>query len=192
MIRRPPRSTLFPYTTLFRSNSGGGLWDRTGANVVNTTIANNLADTIQGSTHRGGGIFSHSGAMTLTNVTLAGNLVANGQGGGLWDEGESDVLVNTIIADNEANGDPTTNDCGSNEFAPTSNGHNLDGTPNSGAPDQCGLSDGVSGDIVGKDARLGPLQDNGGPTLTRALLDGSPAIDNGDDSVCSTLTNAEN
>src|SRR5947209_13548136 len=67
MIRRPPRSTLFPYTTLFRSNSGGGLWDRTGANVVNTTIANNLADTIQGSTHRGGGIFSHSGAMTLTD-----------------------------------------------------------------------------------------------------------------------------
>src|SRR5690606_41928941 len=23
MIRRPPRSTLFPYTTLFRSNEGG-------------------------------------------------------------------------------------------------------------------------------------------------------------------------
>src|SRR3712207_7053241 len=23
MIRRPPRSTLFPYTTLFRSNTGG-------------------------------------------------------------------------------------------------------------------------------------------------------------------------
>src|SRR2546425_9978918 len=32
MIRRPPRSTLFPYTTLFRSNCRGlflipGLWD---------------------------------------------------------------------------------------------------------------------------------------------------------------------
>src|SRR3712207_2424271 len=29
MIRRPPRSTLFPYTTLFRSSSGGwaaGRW----------------------------------------------------------------------------------------------------------------------------------------------------------------------
>src|SRR5256885_2850756 len=24
MIRRPPRSTLFPYTTLFRSHGGGG------------------------------------------------------------------------------------------------------------------------------------------------------------------------
>src|SRR2546429_6377596 len=26
MIRRPPRSTLFPYTTLFRSNFGDGLF----------------------------------------------------------------------------------------------------------------------------------------------------------------------
>src|ERR1035438_579050 len=26
MIRRPPRSTLFPYTTLFRSQSGDRLW----------------------------------------------------------------------------------------------------------------------------------------------------------------------
>src|SRR3712207_8227816 len=25
MIRRPPRSTLFPYTTLFRSSQGGGV-----------------------------------------------------------------------------------------------------------------------------------------------------------------------
>src|SRR2546430_11298151 len=29
MIRRPPRSTLFPYTTLFRSSArAGGLWLR--------------------------------------------------------------------------------------------------------------------------------------------------------------------
>src|SRR3712207_7656822 len=27
MIRRPPRSTLFPYTTLFRSDAAGGLLD---------------------------------------------------------------------------------------------------------------------------------------------------------------------
>src|SRR2546422_3464530 len=26
MIRRPPRSTLFPYTTLFRSFCGSGTW----------------------------------------------------------------------------------------------------------------------------------------------------------------------
>src|SRR2546427_5279163 len=28
MIRRPPRSTLFPYTTLFRSRLAGGRWTR--------------------------------------------------------------------------------------------------------------------------------------------------------------------
>src|SRR5438270_10073051 len=27
MIRRPPRSTLFPYTTLFRSLEAGAVWD---------------------------------------------------------------------------------------------------------------------------------------------------------------------
>src|SRR3712207_7734581 len=33
MIRRPPRSTLFPYTTLFRSGGGGGgaeIWEGSG------------------------------------------------------------------------------------------------------------------------------------------------------------------
>src|SRR3712207_7050367 len=30
MIRRPPRSTLFPYTTLFRSDGG----DRTGSSAI--------------------------------------------------------------------------------------------------------------------------------------------------------------
>src|SRR2546430_9561877 len=30
MIRRPPRSTLFPYTTLFRSTSGIAAWSRSG------------------------------------------------------------------------------------------------------------------------------------------------------------------
>src|SRR3712207_7239182 len=31
MIRRPPRSTLFPYTTLFRSCTGGGAASRSRA-----------------------------------------------------------------------------------------------------------------------------------------------------------------
>src|SRR2546425_11431865 len=33
MIRRPPRSTLFPYTTLFRSSGEGGDLGRGGAKV---------------------------------------------------------------------------------------------------------------------------------------------------------------
>src|SRR5262249_34310098 len=47
-----------------------------------------------------------------------------------------------------------------------------------------GLVNGVNGNQVGTaanpiDPRLGPLADNGGPTLTHALLPGSPAIDAG-------------
>jgi type II secretory pathway pseudopilin PulG len=38
------------------------------------------------------------------------------------------------------------------------------------------------GDQINTDALLGPLQDNGGPTFTHALLPGSPAIDAGDPS----------
>src|SRR3712207_9251390 len=35
MIRRPPRSTLFPYTTLFRSSSGGET-ERHGGSAAHT------------------------------------------------------------------------------------------------------------------------------------------------------------
>jgi len=37
----------------------------------------------------------------------------------------------------------------------------------------------ATGDICNADPVLGPLQDNGGPTFTQALLTGSPAIDKG-------------
>src|SRR5262249_56283595 len=40
----------------------------------------------------------------------------------------------------------------------------------------------ATGDQINTDPMLGPLQDNGGPTFTHALLPGSPAIDTGDPS----------
>src|SRR3712207_7091734 len=42
MIRRPPRSTLFPYTTLFRSNN-------TEQNLVNTLRAERIPIDVEGS-----------------------------------------------------------------------------------------------------------------------------------------------
>src|SRR5690348_18467485 len=36
LIRRPPRSTLFPYTTLFRSRGGGGRRGRGGCRRLGT------------------------------------------------------------------------------------------------------------------------------------------------------------
>jgi len=41
-----------------------------------------------------------------------------------------------------------------------------------------------SGDRNNTDPMLGPLQNNGGPTLTMALPSGSPAIDAGNPSGC--------
>jgi hypothetical protein len=41
------------------------------------------------------------------------------------------------------------------------------------------ISNGVNGNIVGVDPLIGPLADNGGPTLTVALLPGSPALNHG-------------
>src|SRR5260370_15999672 len=39
MIRRPPRSTLFPYTTLFRSASAGTRWARTTKSIAASATA---------------------------------------------------------------------------------------------------------------------------------------------------------
>jgi len=58
----------------------------------------------------------------------------------------------------------------------TSKGYNLssDGTCNFSGP----------GDLNNTDPVLGPLQNNGGPTQTQALLPGSPAIDAGNPNGC--------
>src|SRR5260370_28786097 len=72
MIRRPPRSTLFPYTTLFRSatapsskNIAGTVAATTGASVINLgTSAVSVTDTAL----VGG---AATGAITLGNATIA-------------------------------------------------------------------------------------------------------------------------
>ena len=53
-----------------------------------------------------------------------------------------------------------------------------------------GLSGTLAGNVIGQDPHLGPLQDNGGPAQTQALLAGSPAIDAGDPSGCTDFFGA--
>jgi hypothetical protein len=72
----------------------------------------------------------------------------------------------------------------------TSEGHNLIGdmyTAGSANDGSIRCFPGIDGNLVGVtgpiDPRLAPLSDNGGPTLTCALLPDSPALDGGDDSV---------
>src|SRR5713101_5996651 len=89
------------------------------------------------------------------------------------------VLHNTLIAGNFRGATGTTRD---DVFGALNAGgdYNLigDGTG------MTGLTNGVNGNLVGSaaapiDPLLGPLQNNGGPTFTHALLAGSPAIDAG-------------
>ena len=112
----------------------------------------------------GGGLYNGSGDATVVNCTFSGNTASTG-GGGLYIAGGTATLANTIVAGNN------------NDISGTVSGsYNLIGTGGSG-----GLVNGTNGNQVGvANPGLGPLQDNGGPTWTMALLPGSPAIDAGD------------
>jgi hypothetical protein len=48
----------------------------------------------------------------------------------------------------------------------------------------CGVPAPASSDLIVADAMLGPLADNGGLTLTHALLPGSPALDAANNGAC--------
>src|SRR5690242_9472600 len=50
MVRRPPRSTLFPYTTLFRSWHGTNAFIRDGEKIFRTYFINNRGDEQMGNT----------------------------------------------------------------------------------------------------------------------------------------------
>jgi predicted outer membrane repeat protein len=63
------------------------------------------------------------------------------------------------------------------------NGPSWGGTSSSALPNTLIASNTPAGGDTFTDPELGPLADNGGPTLTMALLPGSPAIDAGDTSL---------
>src|SRR3712207_8263803 len=54
MIRRPPRSTLFPYTTLFRSLTAGASYNLTQNFVVDVAYAHIFIDTVDINTQQAG------------------------------------------------------------------------------------------------------------------------------------------
>jgi predicted outer membrane repeat protein len=141
---------------------GGGIAINGGiVTVANSTLAGNSATV-------GGGILnSFSGMLTITNSTVAGNS-ATEQGGGIATDGTV-ACRDSLFAGNTAIDGPDV-------FGSlNSQGHNLLG--NTTGCDGYG-----STDLLNVDPMLGPLQDNGGPTWTMALLPGSSAIDTGDNS----------
>jgi hypothetical protein len=148
--------------------NGGGVSAVT-ANLTNSTVSGNTANTT------GGGIHVERGG-TILSSTIAFNH-ADGFGGGIENAGGTAVHVkNTIIAKNDAV-----------HFGQDvlglflSDGHNLVQDPHSGNANTS-FTDPLNQDILGVDQKLGALANNGGPTQTHALLAGSPAIDQGDNS----------
>ena len=171
---------------------GGGICN-TGFNSVidvkNSLIANNNTKT------SGGGVYSGSCDLSvIENSTISGNFAAYLAGGisacnlelvnVTISQNDSSLLGGSVVSTGEIRmvnsiltDDPPGSICaadGSGEF--TSLGHNI------ADDDSCNLNG--PGDMPNTAPLLGPLQDNGGPTRTNALLPGSPAIDTADNAAC--------
>ncbi len=167
----------------------GGAIDARSANVEI------LGSTVSGNTAYSGTIYIRSGSGAITNSTITGNATtttyAPYEGDVIWGGNGPVPIKNSTILSSGAifggNYNTQVTVSGSilsgsvSNASVTSLGHNLVGA----APAGSGFTNGVMGDIVGTlaapiDPLLGPLQDNGGPTLTHRPLFGSPVIDAGD------------
>jgi hypothetical protein len=154
------------------SGLGGGVYNGGTLIVSNSTFSGNSAKGTQSTTQGWGGGIDNSGTVTIGNSTLSGNDASSGQGGDILNSAGTITSQNSIVAGSGA--------AGNCSGTITSNGYNLssDGTCKFGGP----------GDMNSTDPKLGALQNNGGPTRTMALLQGSPAIDAGNPRGCTDST----
>ena len=179
--------------------SGGGIHIRNDSELqppvrfVNTTISGNVAGSF------GGGIYLDSSTrdfddavVLVSNSTIIDNIAntnitngLGGAGGGIGTRQDNRiVLANSIVVGNFDGRNNTLSDV-SGRFFPdfifSNPEQSIIGDNNNiiGTLDNVGGSIGTGSDLVGVDLMLSPLQDNGGSTLTHALLEGSPAINGG-------------
>jgi len=155
-------------------NVGGGIRMLGNATIVNSTLSGNVSTAWYG-----GAIFHTDGVMSVTSSTITDNHAHAGAGAAVFvgtftGASATLTLTNTIVGPNDDSG------CfagffGAGTVTLGSGGHNVltDATCNPVASDR----------VVG-DTALDPLADNGGPTWTHALLEGSPALDAADPALC--------
>jgi hypothetical protein len=154
--------TLTFTSSLVAHNTAGGSIVARGGGVLNAGKVTLTHSTVSGnSAPYGGGLSNEDGTLTLLNSTVSGNSAP--YGGGL-DNHAALTFTSSLVANN-----PDGGDCRTVYGAITSDGYNLD------SDGSCQLT--APTDRPGTEPQLGPLQDNGGPILTHALLPGSPAID---------------
>jgi CSLREA domain-containing protein len=193
------------------SNGDGFSYDTAGTITINnTTISGNSAKENGGGIFNGDGFsYDTAGIITMNNTTISGNS-ARENGGGIFNQ-EKTYLNNSTITNNTADLDSNNNGTGGgiynldDDYNPgevytkntiiagnfdtgiynpdiygpiNGNNHNLIGNIN-GASGTIGTGT----DIVKPNILLGLLQNNGGTSQTHALLDGSPAINAGKNSL---------
>jgi len=143
------------------NGDGGGI--QTWSSAAQTTVENS---TFDGNTATDGGAISckYIGSASLVGVTVTGN--SGSLGGGIYCPDAE--LEGSIVYRNSAASGPDI------WGAVESLGYNLIGST-TGAT----INGSTTGNLIGVDPLFGPLADNGGPTMTRALPVGSPAIDTG-------------
>ncbi|MDW8263960.1 MAG: VCBS repeat-containing protein, partial [Gemmataceae bacterium] len=167
---------------------GAGIHVVTGTTtIVNSTISTNIAQApglgglgglgvppgIAGlaGISEGGGVYNFLGDVSLFNTTIALN-ESHDQGGGVANNALL-TLTSTIIGDNNSL-NTNVEDLFNNGLLVGPPSFNLIESPNGHT-----IANGVNGNLVGLSPNLGPLQNNGGPTLTHLPNFGSPAINNG-------------
>jgi hypothetical protein len=148
------------------AEAGGGLFNSVSSpQLTNVTFSSNIS-TGTNSYDGGGGLYNYTASPTLNNVTFSGN-TASGSGGSAMRNysGSNPSVANSIFW-----GDATAEVVNSDTSAATIKDSIVAG--------DCPAGSTCTHVLIG-DPKLGPLQNNGGFTKTRALLPGSAAIDKG-------------
>lgn len=145
------------------NDAGGGIYNSAGIlALTNCTVNGNTTG------YNGGGIFNYagSGSTTLTNCTVSGNTAQ--YGGGIHNYQSTASLINcTVLMNYVSHGAACIYNYDGSVTVTNCIIHIVSGS----------LTDGGYNLLGASPSLLGPLQDNGGPTLTHALLVGSPALD---------------
>jgi hypothetical protein len=176
--------------------AGGGIATLCGGgsyNVIDSAIVNNTA-------RAGAGAAFVNGRHTILNSTFSGNQTTQANSIGAAIMGFSDYLevTNSTFANNSTapNGGAVDffgpRQIRASIFDGNVGGNCLDGDPGDfvstgysvSSDNSCATMLVGPGDLNNTGAMLGPLQDNGGPTPTHALLDGSAAIDHVPATLC--------
>jgi hypothetical protein len=171
-------------------NYGGGVYFRdaaAGSVVENCTLTGNTGNfNAMGNANAGGGgaVLLYNGSLTVRNCTITGNTAPNTAGGGIkvknnsYGGGTVSATLNLISTIVSGNSDAS----GANEISRFMDADVVLNASNNliqTAPVAGTINGTNTANITGQDPLLGPLQDNGGPTLTRALSPTSPAINQG-------------